>query len=299
MVPPPTSEFQASAQPGKPKVIYVMGAGRSGSTILGVTLGNCSKTFDAGELDAWLRRSGVPNFGGSARVQFWDSVRHDVPCGEELFGEQAWRCLEHSLALFRVHGWPARRRLRARYRRIAESLYGAIRRTSGATYIVDTSHYPLRARELQQLDTIDLYLVYLVRNPQHVVASFNRQDVAQKWKSPFVTNAYLWLTHLLSTFVFLRHRRDRRLFLRYEDFIADPSGVLRGIWGHIDASVALPDPASLSTGIPFQGNRLLRSEIISLQSDVPQAPQLLVTSLLQSPWELVFSRLQPTARTSA
>lgn len=43
------SESPLPTSPERPKVIYVMGAGRSGSTILGVVLGNCTNVFDAGE----------------------------------------------------------------------------------------------------------------------------------------------------------------------------------------------------------------------------------------------------------
>ncbi|HEX4467726.1 MAG TPA: hypothetical protein VH025_11110, partial [Solirubrobacteraceae bacterium] len=46
------------------KVLYVMGAGRSGSTILGVMLGNCEGIFYAGELDKWLPREGRPKREG-------------------------------------------------------------------------------------------------------------------------------------------------------------------------------------------------------------------------------------------
>ena len=55
-----------------------------------------------------------------------------------------------------------------------------------------------------------------------MVASFGRKDVAQYSKSTLTTNVYLWLTNLLATLVFLRHPRDRRLFVGYEDFVADP-----------------------------------------------------------------------------
>jgi hypothetical protein len=96
------------------KVIYIMGAGRSGSTIFGVALGNCEGIFDAGELEAWLRRSGVPNFGGDERTQFWSRVRDDVG-GDDLYGTRAWLCLEHSSSLYRIERWRARRQLRARY----------------------------------------------------------------------------------------------------------------------------------------------------------------------------------------
>ncbi len=300
MAEPATHDSPLSDRAELPKVIYVMGAGRSGSTILGVTLGNCEGVFYAGELDAWLPRSGEPQLGDCERNALWRTVREDVPGAADLFGREAQRSLERSLALVRVHKWATRRRLRAPYRRVAEDLYRAVWRASAAELIVDTSHYPLRARELQSLSGIELYLVYLVRDPQSVVASFNRQDVAQYSKRTLTTNVYLWLTNLLCVLVFVRHRRDRRLFVSYEDFIANPDSVVRRILEPTGVRAAPPDLSALHTGIPFQGNRLIKSETIALESDNTESPRgrrSFITTVLQLPWAAVLSRLRPAATT--
>jgi hypothetical protein len=273
-------------------VIYVMGAGRSGSTILGVTLGNCDGLFFAGELDKWLARSGIPQLKDPERVQFWEEVRGDVDGAGELFG-YATQCLERSSALFRIRAWPARRRLRKRYRRVSENLYQAIAGETGADCIVDTSHYPLRARELQSLSGVDLFLLLLVRDPRRVVASLNRRDVAERRFNAPTAHAYLWLTYLVSLFVFLRHRRDRRLFVSHEDFIADPATVVAQILKLIESPAAIPDFRSLRTGLAFQGNRLLGSDVLALKSTPgPETRSSRVSALLQLPWTIVFARLR-------
>src|SRR5437764_6439212 len=194
----PVAQEPAVALPhAKPRVIYVMGAGRSGSTIFGVTMGNCQGVFYAGELDAWLSRAGESSIEDPERTRFWGEIRKDVEGAAELFGRDAERSLERSMSLLRISKWAARRRIRGPYRRVASSLYHAIGRATAADVIVDTSHYPLRARELQELGDIDLHLIYLVRDPRSVVASFNRRDVAQYSKSTLTTNVYLGLTNAL------------------------------------------------------------------------------------------------------
>jgi hypothetical protein len=294
MGPPPTPEDPTASPPQRPQVLYVMGAGRSGSTILGVTLGNCAGVFYAGELDAWLVRSGAPLLEGAERTRFWDGVRDDVDGAAELFGREAQRALERSLSLFRVHKWPARRRIRTRYRRVAQELYRAISRASGASHVVDSSHYPLRARELQELDGVDLYLLYLMRDPQSVVASFNRNDVVQYTKSTLTTNVYLWLTNLLSMLVFLRQPRERRLFVPYEDFIADPERVVGEILKMAGSSSGPPDFTSLKTGIPLLGNRLIRSEVIALKGESSALKRRSpLTAVLQFPSSALLSRMHP------
>jgi Sulfotransferase family len=280
---------------GAPKVLYVMGAGRSGSTILGITLGNCTDIFYAGELDKWLRRSGTPPLGGEERQRFWRTVREEIDVSPTLLGKKA-RSLEQSSAPFRLHSRRGQRSLREPYRRFSQELYRVIARTAGVTHIVDTSHFPRRARELQRLDGIDLYLLFVVRDPQSVVASWNRDDVVEPRFDVSTTNAYLWLTYLLSLFVFLRHPRERRLLVRHESFLEDPQGVLRDIFDCVGSTAAMPDFTALQTGIPFQGNRVARSEVVSLSARAaPPARRSLATAVLQLPWQVVFSLLRPLA----
>ena len=278
-----------------------MGAGHSGSTILGVALGNCEHVVYAGEVEEWLANSGEPYLGGAERTRFWRSVRERVEVEEELFKARPHRYLERSSVLFRVDRWPLRHRLRGRYRRVSEELYRAIADVAGATHVVDTSHFPLRARELRSLPGIDMYLLFLFRKPQHVIASelrpVRRHDLAERMRRAFGANAALWLTHLLSVVVFLTHRRDRRLALRHEDFLAQPQTVLSEILKCIDSPAAVPDVASLRTGVPLIGNKLIRSELVALRTgtEVPAKGSRL-TALLHLPWTIVLSSLRPAAR---
>jgi hypothetical protein len=284
----------------KPKVIYVMGQPRSGSTILGVALGNCTDIFFAGELCNWLATSGRPILGGSERVQFWQDVSADVDGASELFGTEVFQHIERGLSAFRIDSWRARRRLRAPFRRVTESLYRSIANRARVTHIVDTSHLPMRARELQGMEGVDLYLVFLVRNVESVVASqtrhVKRHDVAKRRWSFFTVNARLWWTYLLSVTVFLRQPRDRRLLLRHEDFVANPKEVLREILDFVGSSAELPDLTSLRTGFPLNGNPLIRSEVVTLNPSAapPHRPSPMMR-LTQRPWNLILARLQPAA----
>ncbi len=283
----------------KPKVLYVMGAGRSGSTILGITLGNCRDMFFAGELHLWLAKRGRSPLPGKERAAFWSAVRDELEVTPDLPPRDA-RSLEQSAAVLRLGGRRGRRRLRERYRRITEDIFRATARTAGATHVVDSSHFPRRARELQALSGIDLYLLFVVRSPQSVIASYRRDDVEFPHFNALTTNAYLWLTYLLSLSVFLRHPRERRLLVRYESFIADPEGVLQDILDCVGSAAAIPDITALSTGLAFQGNRVLYSDVVALKDRPERPPRGASMAALPSlPWTAVFARLRPAARTSA
>jgi Sulfotransferase family len=299
----PTARASTRAPGEAQKVVYVMGAGHSGSTILGLALGNCSDSFYAGEVEEWLVISGTPSRGGSERAEFWGAVRESMrdSGAHELFGDRANRLIERSSALLRLDRWPARHAMLRRYREISEDLLRAIARTAGASYVVDTSHFPLRARELQKLDGVELYLVLLVRDPQDVVASnvreISRHEVAERRIRILAMNANLWLTQLLSLVVFLRQPRERRVFVRHESFIADPEGVMRQIVDSLGTGVELPDTSALRGGVALQGNSLIMSQAIAVKrSTQPTARWSRMTELLQLCWDPLLARLRPTAR---
>ncbi len=294
---------EASTTTPKTKVIYVMGAGHSGSTILGVALGNCADCFFAGEVEEWLVKSGRPPWADAEQAAFWQTVAAETD-GADLFDSKAVPAIERSSALLRVDRWPARRRLLGRYRRVCEELLCVISRTAGASNVIDTSHFPLRARELKKLDAIDLYLVFLVRDPHGVIDSnlrqFKAHEVAERRFRTLVLNVNLWFTLLVSVVVFYGQRRDRRLFLRHETFVEDPESVLRQILKLVGSQAAMPDLAELRVGAPLEGNRLIRRGMISLERRPRRAERAsLLTSVMQLPWSAILARLRPVATAHA
>jgi hypothetical protein len=287
----PEPASRTAAETGRVRVLYVMGAGRSGSTILGVALGNCEDVFFAGELDRWFARGGVPR-DGMARKRFWSSVGDEMGETADVFAADT-TVLERSSALLDIRGWRARRLLRRRYRQVSQELYLAIARASGATHIVDSSHYPLRARELRGCSGVEVYVLFLVRDPQSVVASLGRRDVPERRFGVIAANAYLWLTHAVSLFVYLCQPRERRMFIRHEDFLADPQGILGAIMARCGSTVSTLELEHLQTGVPFHGNRLIREREIALEAhDARPTRRSLLTTALQLPWVAIFARLR-------
>jgi Sulfotransferase family len=281
-------------------LVYVMGAGHSGSTILGITLGNCDGFFYAGELEEWLMTAARPRWGAAERQDFWSAVKERVGDVDVLFGASANRCLERSSASFRIDRWPGRRRMRPAYRRLARELIDAVAEVSGARYVVDTSHFPLRARELRELPGIDLYLIYLVRDPRAVVASNTRElsphELAEiRWRK-LTMNANLWLTQLLAMRTFVSHPPDRRMFVRHEDFLADPDGITRQILAMVGSDAELPDLDALTVQAPLQGNQLIRAERVAVRrTGSSPSPRDTFTSVAQALWRPLLGRMHPAA----
>lgn len=295
------AERAAEGEPAKrPRIVYVMGAGRSGSTILGVALGNSAGVFFAGELDKWVLRSGEPSRSDSERVDFWHGVRERVREPDALFKRGVHRHLERSSALLRPGRASARRELRPTYRRLMSELYDAIAASAGSDYVVDTSHYPLRAHELQRLSSIEMYLILLVRDPGAVVDSFARGDVVERQLGALSTRAYLMLTYLISSWVFVKHPRERRLLLVYEDLLRNPEGVLRDVLDRLGSSADVADLDALDTGVPLHGNRLLASEVVAFeQRDATPRTQGVAGRLFARLLLGLLGRLRPRARSAS
>src|SRR5258707_3447159 len=93
------------------KVVYVIGAGHSGSTILGLTLGNCDGVFFAGEVARWLRYDGRPPLEGEERAELWRRGREQVrrPAEPPFLGVRALGQREPLLRPPRLAHQPARR----------------------------------------------------------------------------------------------------------------------------------------------------------------------------------------------
>ena len=63
------------------KLIYIIGSGRSGTTLLDILLGNAKDSFSAGELNRFTTRNGIPpkRDESSLENKFWRNVREKLP----------------------------------------------------------------------------------------------------------------------------------------------------------------------------------------------------------------------------
>ena len=214
----------------RPQVIYVMGAGRSGSTTLGITLGNCPGVFYAGELDNWLVRSGVPQVEDEQRMRFWAKVRSEledpgraaravrqrVPARDRADGVGAARSASGRLgcgSAATTEPWPRTS--------TGRSCGPAARVTSPTPPTIRCAHASCSASRGSTSTWCTWSETRRAWSPRSTAAT-SRSSRSR----PLHTNVYLWATHALSLLVFLRHPRERRLYVRYEDFVADPAAVL-------------------------------------------------------------------------
>jgi hypothetical protein len=251
------------------KVLYIIGWGRSGSTILDNLLGEIDGFFSAGELTYLWQRGLIEG----RRCGCGELVRDCVVWSKVLahaFGDD-W---EQTLDPYEVvrwqrdsvrvrHTWGMLRRARGgsretrsldRYARAMARVYGSIAAVTGARVVVDSSKRPSDAALLRFVGGVQASYVQLVRDPRAVAYSWRRRKEQPDRDRPAemvqhgpVDSTLSWLGWNLAAEA-LRRRHDGAgsIVLRYEDFVARPRDALRAM-----AAAAGEEPARL----PLEGER--------------------------------------------
>jgi sulfotransferase family protein len=257
----------------RPRVLYVGGLGRSGSTLVDRLLGQVPGCVSVGELVHLWNRGLIANercgCGQAFRAcPFWTEV------GERAF-EGGWRAIDaRGLAALqrrvdrnRYVPWmlvpaaapPSWRRALERYAEVLSRIYRGVAETAAAQVVVDSSKHASTGALLRNSAGIDLRLVHLVRDPRGVAFSWAklvaRPDVAEGGATmarvgPARVSAR-WLSYNL-IFDLLCARRPA-LLVRYEDLVRNPDGELRRILG-------LVDRANVPLGFLSQGHAELATQ---------------------------------------
>lgn len=252
---------RGSSSGAAPRLLYVGGFGRSGSTLVGRVLGQAEGAICVGETCYLPARGLVENVecgcGTAFRdCAFWGAV------GERAFG--GWdavdteRLLEADRLASRYRTLPRqpapghRRALAASSRFYVgwlRQLFDAIAAVSGAEMIVETSKDPWFAGLLTRMRERDVRIVHLVRDSRAVAYSWTRnkqapgpvgqQNYMPKFR-PF--DAALRWSICNSSFHLLSRTASAYTRIGYEEFVRDPHGTLRQL------EAATGDPVDLPTG---------------------------------------------------
>jgi hypothetical protein len=250
----------------KIKVIYIMGAGRSGSTLLGILLGNMEKYFFAGELHLWNMTRGKTFNERNDVIDFWENVADEFSGKEEYFQYDFDKNLEFHTAIPSLLGFH-KKELIKKFHEQSEKLFAAVKKQSGKQSIVDSSHYALRAYWLSKNPSLDVSYIYLYRNPADVVNSFRKKNVEHVAKNFFSANAYLVGVSILINFIYWILPREKKIRIRYEDVLKCTQSTLNRIERVSTVPMNEIDTSTLKTGYIFRSNRIRHSEKISLQKE--------------------------------
>lgn len=229
------------------KIIYIMGAGHIGSTVLDIvisahedleSLGEVSK-FIRARMDSDDKRMCACDLAVN-KCSFWVQVRE---LWVDMVGEKnSGAYIEIQKRFERVRtGWLKLFLNKIKkssefmgYVQGTENLYRAVLQVGGKDFLVDSSLTPRRAFALTMNSNIDLYLIHMVRDGRGVIWSLKKPGKKILTKEYVPTPSWqtikYWITaNLQSLLVFSQVEKDHRMIVRYEDFVLNPSEVLQRI----------------------------------------------------------------------
>ena len=229
------------------RLLFVAGAGRSGTTILNTILGQVPGMVAVGEVRyIWERAFGENHRCGCgepfARCPFWSDVidRAFGPAGAPAPGPVSADLLAR-LRILRVPAMLARSAVGRSavpehpHDAAIAAIYQALADTPGVEVIVDSSKLPPYGKLLERLPGVELSVVNVVRDPRanawswrRVKRTNDRDDGATMerlalWRSSLVWSA--WNT-LLGVWW---PPGPRSLNVRYEDFVVRPKEITKEI----------------------------------------------------------------------
>ncbi len=232
----------------RPRVLYLGGLGRSGTTLLERMLAELPGVCSLGEVvHLWRRGLGEDERCGCgepfSRCPFWTQV------GEVAFGGWAMvdrdRVLELQDTIDRTRRIPQLAFSRGdsalagqceEYAGYYRRLYAAAAEVSGSPVVVDSSKNSSLAFCLRRPGTIDLRVLHMVRDSRGVAYSWTKrvQRPDRVGDESFMTQytpwsaALLWDAHNLS-FDLLRRLGTPTLLVRYEELLTRPRHGLAAI----------------------------------------------------------------------
>jgi hypothetical protein len=279
------------------KIVYVVGCGRSGTTLLGFALGNSDRTLDLGEVLDFVRFRGHPNGFGpeTANYAFWDAVLRDVE--KTLGGIDFGRVAElqslvdshKSFLPLAVLGDSFRRQAVSEYRLFISALYDRIQSEGSADVLIDSSKYPSRLLHLLKVYPDDrIRVIHLIRNPVEL-ARVMEKSVQSKPRSFLEGMLYFFVINVFSRLVTRSLGPDRCLRLHYEDLVSQPEKTLKRIGDTfaVDTAPAVEKirrSEPLRRGYVFNGNRMRMQDLVVFRKSSGVTPQ-------RSYMERAFERL--------
>lgn len=235
------------------RVLFIVGKGRSGTTLLGNLMGQADRFVSVGELwRLWQEDPAATLCGCGSTLpacELWSVVLDRVDVSEErrrAMLDRQQRVMSWTSApamLWRPLRTPGFRRSLAEYGAVMASLYRAVAEAAAAEVVVDTSKWPLDPGLLGHAG-VDAFGVHVVRDPRAVAHSWRRRKAypggGEMPRFSPVYSAVSWSARNLLAEWARRRVAPRWLRLRYEDLVADPVGAVGDIMTLVGASGGAP-----------------------------------------------------------
>jgi hypothetical protein len=254
--------------PARGKVLSIVGPGRSGTTLMARILGQCEGIVSAGELrflwDRDLTQQRLCTCGETpAACVVWARVVLETlgvrPDEQPQRIPQVVRDLVHAqrevasrrnrIRVLRARSVPPKQFPEFEQLKGATiDLISALLDVTGSHLVVDASKRPEEAAIVAAAGRFDHFVLHMVRDPRGVVHSWRRKKLfrtadgsAQMASRTPLKTVSQWMENAVGAELLRRSIPDDRwLFVRYEDFVADPKGCVGSVLSHVQEDAPTP-----------------------------------------------------------
>jgi len=226
------------------QIIYIFGAGRSGTTILATLLGSVEEIITVGEMHQFVEHmkgkkkcscgkaiAKCENFWGPIISELSPAVVEDLSSKETILSKlEAHRNIPFLMAGLINNS------SKQEYLRIQELIFDEIKNHTRAGYILDSSKYIARALLLDQLNKFNVKYIYLVRDVRGVINSFKKN--VQTSKNRFQSYLYYNLINFFGE-IFYRTLPERKVMkIKYENLTTDPVAELERLQKYLGTDLS-------------------------------------------------------------
>lgn len=249
------------------KVIYILGAGRSGTTLLDIILGSNPTIFSGGELNRFAEYGGKPVSidNHSETALFWEKFRTRMPLEwqEDNFRQVHKFCkqFEYHTGIFKSRSYNKSVYFKE-YNQYIQTFFDTLSSFVSQPILIDSSKYPLRGYFMSKILKYDIAFIYLKRNPVDVVRSFEKKDLEQPSKNWINANLYLFGVNITCLYIYNKLKKNHKtIAIKYDDLISNPETVLKQVGDQLNIDVSksleiLRNNESFTPGLLFDGNRI-------------------------------------------
>ena len=246
----------------KIRIIYFIGEGRSGSTLLSRALGQVNGLTNVGEL--------LNDFYNNRQR----ALKVPCECGEQLDNCSVWKELYVEIpdTAREIHSKYMRMRympllltgilpqaIKNKITILKNDYEKTIKRfleTSECSFIVETSKQPAPVALLNEINGLQIYLIHLIRDPRAVVSSWKKSKRWVNKRNP-IKAAILW-SYFNSMAMLYKLKGIPYHRVLFEDFIENPKNIMTGILQFLnikqDVSFIHGNEVKLNSGHTISGN---------------------------------------------
>jgi hypothetical protein len=261
----------------KLKIIYLFGAGRSGTTAIATFLGGHQKIKTLGEMHQFydhLRDKKNCSCGESLlNCEFWSNIVLNLP--EKIQDEpnefqKLSDKLEYHSSIPKHFTNTVDKKVLLEYLKNQELIFNEIAKNCPAEYYLDSAKYIGRNLSLRKSKNLSIKSIYVVRDVRGVINSFSKS--VQSSRKPLSTIFYYLSVNAVAEIVYLFSSKKNVIKIKYEDFTAYPEKTLLKLSEFLAMDFSeliskINKDESFEIGHIIGGNRLKNDKKITLKND--------------------------------